>query len=81
MFEHNPLNPITQYIVKNCPFDKDAQLIKQGCCIQLLKTSGLGLAEKRYIVFFPRILKSLRSLEKYLSSLPLGAQYFVAAQK
>ncbi len=27
IWEHNPLNPVTQKIVKDCPFDKDAVLI------------------------------------------------------
>jgi hypothetical protein len=36
---------------------------------------------QHYCVFFPRLLWRLRPLERYLTWLPLGAQYYVAAQK
>lgn len=27
LFEHNPVNPVTRYLVKTCVFDKDAKLL------------------------------------------------------
>jgi hypothetical protein len=27
IFEHNPINPVTRHLVKNCPFDADAVLL------------------------------------------------------
>ena len=27
VFEHNPLNPLTRYVVKQCEFDIDAELL------------------------------------------------------
>ncbi len=32
-------------------------------------------------IFFPRMLAKLRPLERFLTSLPLGAQYYVHAVK
>ncbi|MBL0061963.1 MAG: class I SAM-dependent methyltransferase [bacterium] len=36
LFEQNPINPITRKIVRECPFDKDARLLKPSyrtnCC-------------------------------------------------
>ena len=81
IFEHNPFNPVTRYIVKNCEFDADAHLVSQNNCIKLLKALGFQIVEARYIVFFPKALKLLRPLEEHLGFLPLGAQYFIAAQK
>lgn len=75
IFEHNPYNPITNAIVKNCILDKDASLLKINELIKILNTAGFSILKKCYIVFFPKILKSLRFLEPFLSSFPLGAQY------
>jgi hypothetical protein len=35
----------------------------------------------RYRVFFPRFLRALRNLERWMTWLPLGAQYYVLAVK
>jgi hypothetical protein len=39
------------------------------------RTAGLTLARCRYTLFFPKPLKWLRPLERWLGWLPLGAQY------
>ena len=75
IFEHNPYNPITRTIVKNSITDKDASIIKMNELINILNNAGFSILKKSYIVFFPKILKSLRFLEPFLSSFPLGAQY------
>ena len=83
LFEHNPLNPVTKYLVNTCVFDKDAQLLKSSYCVKLLKAAGLTIMKKDFIIFFPRkgVLSKLIFLEKYLKWLPLGGQYFVRAIK
>jgi hypothetical protein len=43
--------------------------------------AGFGAARIRYRVFFPRALSRLRVLEKWLTWLPLGAQYYVLATR
>ncbi|MBF0274563.1 MAG: class I SAM-dependent methyltransferase [Nitrospinae bacterium] len=75
VIEHNPLNPITRYVVKNCAFDVNAEIITLREFIALGKKVGLSVFDKRYIVFFPSFLKVLRPLEKKLGFFPLGAQY------
>jgi ubiquinone/menaquinone biosynthesis C-methylase UbiE len=80
IFEHNPLNPLTRYVVKNCEFDKDAELISKKDCLSLLKKNDFFIEESAYIVFFPRILSFLRSIESKLAFLPMGAQYFISAK-
>jgi len=81
IFEHNPLNPLTRYIVKTCVFDKDAHLLTTNVSKRLLEQSNFKIKELNYIVFFPKMLKSLRPLEKKLRWCCLGAQYFIVGYK
>jgi len=81
IFEHNPLNLLTRYVVKTCVFDKDAHLLTNWNCSNIIKKSGFFSKEAKYIVFFPKFLKFLRKFEEKLGACPLGAQYFIAAYK
>jgi ubiquinone/menaquinone biosynthesis C-methylase UbiE len=83
LFEHNPLNPVTKYLVKTCVFDKGACLLKSGYLINLLRKRKLKISNKYFIIFFPRkgILSKLIFLEKWIKWLPLGGQYFIRAVK
>lgn len=80
VFEHNPINPVTQYIVATCPFDDDAVLIgpREFCARQ--KKAGFRKLEVNYVGFFPGPLKALRPLERAMTWLPVGAQYFTLAR-
>jgi ubiquinone/menaquinone biosynthesis C-methylase UbiE len=81
VFEHNPLNPATRYLVSTCVFDKDARLLSYSYTKRLL--SAFESAQKKFILFFPRqgILSAFIKFEKKLSWLPLGAQYYFRAVK
>lgn len=81
VFEHNPANPLTRRVVNSCPFDEDAELLHASETVALLATAGFERIRIRYYFFFPRMLKMFRSLERYLSWNPLGAQYVVLAWK
>ncbi len=83
LFEHNPLNPLTRYLVNTCEFDKDAKLLQAGYSESLLKTNNFKIYKKNFIIFFPRkgLLSKFIFLEKYLQWLPLGGQYFMVAEK
>ncbi len=74
VFEHNPLNPLTQRAVKSCPFDDDAILLWPWEQRSLLKRAGFADVDLDYIVFFPKALSFMRPLEPKLSWLALGAQ-------
>ena len=83
LFEHNPFNPVTRYLVNTCIFDAAARLLKSGYALKLLVQNGFKIKEKRFIIFFPRkgFFSYLIFLEKYLQWLPLGGQYFIRAIK
>ena len=79
IFEHNPINPLTQWAVSQCPFDDDAVLLPVREMEAYLRGSELQVLRRDYVVFFPRWLRWFRSLENRLRWLPLGAQYVVVA--
>ena len=81
IFEHNPLNPLTVHAVNTCEFDEHAKLIRAGQMLKRCSLAGFSSKLHRYRIFFPRSLRYLRPLERYLTWLPLGAQYLVAAEK
>jgi hypothetical protein len=77
IFEHNPINPVTQHIVATCPFDENAVLIPAGLLRARMMAAVFATVEVAYTGFFPGQLARLRPLEPYLKSLPIGAQYYV----
>jgi len=80
-FEHNPYNPLTVKAVQACPLDDNAVLIKGNDFRKLLKKKGFVADSLRYRLFFPHLLCGFRPMEQLLTWLPLGAQYYVYAQK
>ncbi len=81
IFEHNPANPVTRWVVERCPFDDDAILLPPTETAGYVTTAGLQLKQRDYIVFMPSFLAWLRPLESSLRWLPLGAQYVTVAAK
>jgi SAM-dependent methyltransferase len=83
IFEHNPYNPVTRKIVKDCIFDEDAVLLPPPYTKQLLKTTGFIKAKNHFTLFFPRnkLFKPFLFLEKWLRWLPIGGQYYALAEK
>lgn len=81
IFEHNPANPLTRWIVERCPFDSDAILLGPKVTASYLSRSGLKVKRRDYIVFLPKFLGLLRLLEPALWWLPAGAQYAMVAEK
>ena len=81
IFEHNPLNPLTLRVVRNCPFDRGVVLLHPSYTHRLLSTGGVTAHRLCFYFFFPHVLRFLRPLERYLRWLPLGAQYFVVAER
>jgi SAM-dependent methyltransferase len=81
LWENNPWNPGTQYIMKRIPFDRDAIKLSPSETRALLRSEGFSVLRTDFIFFFPRFLKFLRPAEKFISAVPLGAQYQVVGQK
>ncbi len=83
VFEHNPLNPVTRYIVSTCVFDRNAVLVWPKPMIRLMRAASLNPRAECYVLFFPRIraFRRLLPLEPRLARLPLGAQYYIRADR
>jgi len=81
VFEHNPWNPATQWIVSRCPIDVNAKLLSSRALGSLLDGAGYKEIRTDFLLFFPPRLRGLWTKEKYLSWLPLGGQYVTYAKK
>jgi SAM-dependent methyltransferase len=81
LFENNPWNPATLYVMSRCAFDKDAITLSPRETRQRMKQAGFRILGTRFLFIFPALLKVLRPLEAPLSALPFGTQYCVVGQK
>jgi SAM-dependent methyltransferase len=81
LWENNPWNPGTQYVMHRCCFDRNAIKMSAPVASRLLAEGGFEVVCTDYLFFFPRYLRALRPLEPFLVKVPLGAQYLVLARK
>ena len=81
LWENNPWNPATRYIMSRCAFDEDAQMLNVVQTKRLLQRCGFTIVRVDFLFIFPEFLKALRPLERWVSSLPIGGQYQVLARK
>ncbi|MBS0193763.1 MAG: class I SAM-dependent methyltransferase [Proteobacteria bacterium] len=81
VIEHNPLNPLTRWIVAHCDFDDDAILLWPSEVKQHFAGAGLTAMRCDYILFFPRMLSRMRGIEPRLTWCPAGAQFALSARK
>ena len=80
IFEHNPVNPVSRYIVATCPFDENAVLIPAAELARRQRQAGFAKVGVTYTGFFPGPLRTLRPLEPLMGRLPVGAQYYTLAR-
>jgi len=82
LFENNPWNPGTRMVMKRIPFDRDAQPLNVVELRRLLRAAGFEARHQgRFLFYFPKPLSPLRSIERWLVRIPLGAQYWILAAK
>jgi SAM-dependent methyltransferase len=81
LWENNPWNPGTQYVMHKCEFDRDAVKIAPPEGARLLRDAGFQVLRTDHRFFFPHALKMMRTVESLLTKIPLGGQYQVLAQK
>jgi len=81
IIEHNPLNPLTRLAVLRCPFDKDAHLLRAAQANRLLKAAGLAHVRASYFLLTPLSSAPAYRLERWLSALPLGAQFAAVGKR
>jgi len=81
VFEHNPYNPATQYIVKSCEIDKDAVLLRPHTLRKLFRNAGFEAPATRSILSVPPVGPLLTQIDEVLGHLSFGAQYYLSASK
>lgn len=81
LWENNPWNPGTRWIMRQIPFDRDAICLSSFETKARIRRAGLIVRRTEFHFYFPHILRACRGMEPLLTQLPLGGQYVVCAQK
>ena len=81
LFENNPWNPGTRYVMSRIPFDESAITLSPPFARRLAREAGFQILRTDSLFYFPRALRILRPAETLLRKVPLGAQYLVLCQK
>ena len=81
LWENNPWNPGTRWVMSRCSFDRNAITLTPLEAARLARRNGFQMIQTDYRFFFPRMLRWCRGLEPRLASVPVGAQYMVLCRK
>jgi SAM-dependent methyltransferase len=82
VFEHNPLNPITRFVVSRTPIDHDAVLLRATEVTEALNHGGWRDIRTSNLMFLPPRLGPVATIaDRMLERLPMGGQYAVTARK
>jgi SAM-dependent methyltransferase len=81
LWENNPWNPGTRYVMSKCVFDRDAVTISPAEAVGMVRGQGFRVLQRDFLFFYPRLLKVFRFTEPWMRALPIGAQYLVLCQK
>jgi len=81
LWENNPWNPGTRYVMSQCPFDQDAITLTAPEARRLVRQGAFEVLRTDFLFIFPRALHWWRGLEPLVSRLPFGAQYQVFCRK
>jgi SAM-dependent methyltransferase len=76
VFEHNPLNPLTRYVVASNTIDAGANLLSARMLRSLMRDAGFEAPLTRNILFTPFAHPAFRWLDDRLGRIPFGAQYY-----
>jgi len=81
LWENNPWNPGTRWVMSRIPFDRDAITLSAPETRRLVRQAGFEFLRTDFLFVFPRFLAPLRKVEMFLRRLPMGAQYQVLCRK
>lgn len=81
LWENNPWNPGTQYVMSRCAFDEGAVKISAAAARRMARDTGFQVLQTDFLFYFPKPLAALRPLERFLHKIPLGGQYQVLCRK
>ena len=81
LWENNPWNPGTRYVMSRCPFDQDAITLTPPEARSLVRAGGFQVLRTDFLFVFHRALRWLRWLEAHVSGMAFGAQYQILCRK
>jgi SAM-dependent methyltransferase len=81
LWENNPWNPGTRWVMRRIPFDRDAIVLSPPQTRRMLRAAGFHVIRTDAWFLFPRALSWLRPIESLVHRLPVGGQYVVLARK
>lgn len=81
LWENNPWNPGTRYLMSRCLLDENAIPIAPTEALRLLRGERFEILETDFLFIFPRALRWLRWIEPLVARLPIGGQYQVLARR
>lgn len=81
IYEHNPYNPVTQYIFNTSEFDRNASMLSAIELRSILRSVGYRNIDYYFRSYFPKWLSFFLKFEPFLRRLPLGAQYYAIGIK
>lgn len=79
LFEHNPWNPVTRWMVSRTEIDADAILLSPRTSDRLLRAAGYSSVSFTHFLFVPPRWPAGARVEPALKWLPLGGQYLATA--
>lgn len=92
VYDFNPFNPLSRYIVKTSQIDGGVKLdgYKKSLfpttffsweLISILKKAGFKIAKHEYLIFLPKMFSALLPLERFLAKVPFGGMYSIIGIK
>lgn len=81
VFEHNPTNPVTRWIVSRAEIDRNAHLLRASRVRREMLTAGLVDELTEYLMFLPPRWRCLWPVEDWIRWFPFGGQYAVRSRR
>lgn len=81
LWENNPWNPGTRWVMSRCPFDREAITISPPAGRKMIRQGGFKMLRTDHLFIFPHALRFLRPIEPLVSRVPLGGQYQMLCEK
>ena len=73
LWENNPWNPGTRYVMSRIPFDRDAITLTAPGTRRLLSAGGFEIMRTDFLFIFPSVLSWFRGIEPSSRDYPLAA--------
>jgi len=75
IYEHNPYNPLTRFIVSQCEFDSGVSLLTREESEMLLRETCCQGIQTEFILLMPSLSRWALRIAGLFRNIPLGAQY------